>query len=611
MSERFDSGLEAEFEPGSGPEQTMGDATRAVDAQRDHSLIMMVDDDLLAIDAIEAFLADAGYENYVGISDSTEALARIEAERPDALLLDLQMPKVSGFDILEEMNTRPSLARVPILVLTSATDADTKLKCLELGCTDFLAKPVDPSELALRLRNVLAAKAFQDRLTYYDPLTGLPNRKRFLERLATVVSSRAQRSGISAVLHLGLDQFQRINDSMGLVAADKLLQHVSQRLVDRVRSRDRSADADERGLRTEISRLGGDEFCVLVVDAPDAGAVEAIARRVLSIFDHPFEVDGRESFLAASIGIAISPRDASGPVGLLRCASTAMAHAKTQGGNALAFYSSELKAESARRLALTNDLRKAIGRDELVLWYQPKVNLESGRIEGAEALMRWEHPELGLVFPDTFIPLAEESNLISAMGAWAIHEAARQHRDWLDRHGQALRVSVNVSGEQFADAHLPELVSHALSEAGIGPEALCVEITETVVMRDAETSIRCLERLREMGIELSVDDFGTGYSSLAYLKRLPVDELKIDRSFVKDLHVDRDDRAIVAAVILMARALGLRVVAEGVEETEQLSFLRARRCNAYQGYLFSRPVPAAEFSRLLEGGKPSAEIPRR
>jgi EAL domain-containing protein (putative c-di-GMP-specific phosphodiesterase class I) len=325
-----------------------------------------------------------------------------------------------------------------------------------------------------------------------------------------------------------------------------------------------------------------------------------VAQRLLKAMAKPFLIEGQELFLTASIGIAIFPHDSEEPEGLLRCATTALAHAKDCGRNSYRFYSSELNASSAERLALTSDLWKALDRDELVLWYQPKVDIAKGTICSAEALIRWQHPELGLLFPDTFIPLAEEGGLIGTLGEWVIREAARQHERWREEGLGSIRISVNVSGDQFADSGLPAIVLDALQEANSGPEALCVEMTESVVMRDAETSILCLEALREMGIRLSIDDFGTGYSSLSYLKRLPIDELKIDRSFVQDLHRDENDRAIAKVIIAMAHTLGLSVVAEGVEIPEHLEFLRSQGCEQYQGYLFSRPVPPDVFAGLLD-----------
>ena len=281
----------------------------------------------------------------------------------------------------------------------------------------------------------------------------------------------------------------------------------------------------------------------------------------------------------------------------------ALANAKDRGRNTYQFYSSDLNVESMKRLGLTNDLRKALGREELILWYQPKVDVAKGTICGAEALIRWQHPDLGLLFPDVFIPLAEEGGLIGALGEWVIREAARQHERWREEGLGSIRVSVNVSGDQFADAGLPAIVLDALQAANSGAEALCVELTESVVMRDPEEGIHCLEALREMGIWLSIDDFGTGYSSLSYLKRLPIDELKIDRSFVRDLHSEENDRAIAAAIIAMAHTLGLSVAAEGVEIPEHLAFLRSQGCEEYQGYLFSRPVPADAFADLLDGSR--------
>jgi diguanylate cyclase (GGDEF)-like protein len=548
--------------------------------------VMMVDDEPTTLEVIEAFLEGEGYSRFVSTTDSREALPMAQRERPDLVLLDLVMPHVGGFDILTAIRDDEALKHTPVIILTSATDGPTKLEALELGATDFLSKPVDPSELALRLRNTLAARAYQERLTYYDRLTDLPNRLLFLQQLESELRRAGREDTKCSVVHLGLNRFKEINDTLGISVGDALLKVVAERL--------------ERCSPSQPARVGGDEFSLVLPRVQTSQDAARIAKRLLEALRDPFQVEGQDLFLTASIGLAVSPDDGVDSETLLKHASVAASHAKRTGDNSYEFYRSSLNAESAERLSLESQLRGALECEELRLYYQPVLDVASGRIVGAEALMRWKHPELGLLLPGRFIHIAEQTDLVRLLGEWAIGEACRQSKSWGGQGLPQIRVSVNVSGRQFDTEGLIQTISNALAVTDMEPSQLVLELTERQIMENPRRTALMLAALKDAGLKIAIDDFGTGYSSLAFLKRFPLDELKIDRSFIQDLPGDRDDAAIVSAIIALAHNLGLRVVAEGVETPEQLEFLRERGCDLYQGFLFSRAIPAAEWPSFFK-----------
>jgi len=558
------------------------------------ALVMMVDDEPINIEVTQIHLEDAGYEHFVSTSDSTAALAMLADTRPDVLLLDLMMPGMSGFDILTEMAALNVLKDVPTIVLTSSVDAETKLKALELGATDFLAKPVDASELVLRLRNTLAAKAYRDRLANYDTLTGLPNRNTFMDRLDWALKHSERSGARGAVLHLGIDEFRKVNEALGPAAGDAVLRDIAQRLEVSLRSTDTvSRVAGEP--QPSLSRMSGDEFMLLLPVIGTSDDAARIGERIRDAISQPVHSAGHELAITCSIGIALFPADGVTPDNVVKNAGTAMAYAKECGKNTMRFYSSELNARALQKLSLTNELRRALERDELRLFYQPKVDLQSGVVLGAEALVRWQHPERGLVPPGEFIPLAEENGLVVPLGNWVMREACRQSREWQLAGRRVPRISVNVSSHQFRQGDLREILAGILTETGADPQNLTLELTEGVIMDNAAGNLETLRRLKEMGMKLSIDDFGTGYSSLSYLNKFPLDELKIDRSFVMEIKGPDERCAIITAIIAMAHSLALRVVAEGVETEPQRAYLAAEGCDEYQGYFKSKPVPAGEF----------------
>jgi diguanylate cyclase (GGDEF)-like protein len=498
------------------------------------------------------------------------------------------------------------LQDVPTIVLTSSTDSRTKLKALELGATDFLAKPVDSSELVLRLRNTLAAKAYRDRLANYDLLTGLPNRHTFMDRLAWALSHASRYRHMGAVLHVGLDDFKKINEALGPGLGDAMLQQVARRLEHCLRSTDTIGRVDASRQRPSLSRVSGDEFTILLPEVSRSEDAARAAERVLAEISAPVHLSEHEINVTCSIGITVFPDDGGEKDNVLRNAGAAMHYAKACGKNVARFYSSDLNARALQKLSVATQLRRGLERDELVLHYQPKVDIASGIVVGAEALVRWQHPERGLVMPGEFVPLAEENGLITPLGEYVLRAACRQSAQWRAAGYDVPRISVNVSSHQFGQSNLVAVVEKALRDFGARAQDLTLELTEGTMMDSTGQNVETLLQLKAIGTKLSIDDFGTGFSSLSYLSRFPIDELKIDRSFVIQIEKPGDRCAIITAIIAMAHSLGLTVVAEGIETEAQLAFLAANACDEYQGYLKSKPVPAEEFAaRFLVSNAPA------
>lgn len=428
------------------------------------------------------------------------------------------------------------------------------------------------------------------RMAYYDPLTGLPNRHLFEDRMQMAMAQARRRGLQVGVLFLDLDRFKLVNDSFGHAFGDKLLRLVARRL----------GQAIDTG--QTLARTGGDEFIVLLPDVERESEVEEAARRLLHVMQMPFELEGRELYVTASIGVVLFPLHGEDPQTLVRNADIAMYRAKESGRNTYEVYSALLDLGMVQRLSMESDLHRALQREELVLHYQPIVNVETGEIVGVEALVRWLHPERGVLYPDAFIPLAEDSGLIVPLGEWVLRAACRQAIAWQEAGAGPLFISVNLSPRQMRQ-ELASVVAQVLRETGLSPSHLMLEVTEGAIMVEMERAISLLLSLRGMGVQVCVDDFGTGHSSLSHLKMLPVDVIKVDRSFVWDMVGNRADAAIVASVVTLAQALGLRVIAEGVETEEQAALLRRMGCREMQGFLFSRPLPEAEMTELLARGR--------
>ncbi|MDD5250913.1 MAG: EAL domain-containing protein [Rhodocyclaceae bacterium] len=429
-----------------------------------------------------------------------------------------------------------------------------------------------------------------ERKSNFDDLTGLPNRNLLADRLAHAIE-RGQREGDTlAVLTLNLDRFKSINDSLGRSAGDDVLREVAARLDRLVRKTD------------SLARIDGDEF-VLVAEATELGVGNRLAQPILAALAQPFHVGTREFFLSGSIGIALFPKDGDNGETLVKNAVAAMYQAKAQGGDCFRFYAAEMNARSLDRLDMENGLRRALERGEFVLHYQPQLNLRNGEIIGAEALVRWQSPERGLVSPAEFIPLAEETGLIVPLGEWVLRTACAQNKAWQDAGLPPMTIAVNLSARQFAAQNIVELAGQVLQETRLDPSYLELELTESAVMADADAFIHATEKLKGLAITLTIDDFGTGFSSLSYLKRFAIDRLKIDQSFVRDITHDPNSAAIAVAIISLSHNLKLSALAEGVETEAQLNFLRARDCDEMQGFYFSKPLPAAEMEQLLRAGR--------
>jgi diguanylate cyclase (GGDEF)-like protein/PAS domain S-box-containing protein len=438
-------------------------------------------------------------------------------------------------------------------------------------------------------------------LAYYDGITGLPNRQYFIERLQHALMQSRRHDRQLGVVSLDLDQFKRINDTLGHTAGNELLISVAARLAEVVRGDDTLARNDDDSADA-LARLDGDEFSLLISELSQYHDAARVARRLLEALRKPFHVAGQEVFVSASIGLALYPLDGEDAETLIKNAGAAMHFAKDQGRDNYQFYSRAMNSTALEKLAMESQLRKALDRDELILHYQPKIRASTGEVIGLEALIRWQHPELGMVPPVSFIKLAEDTGLIVPIGNWVLHEAARQNIVWQREGLRPVHVGVNIASLHFRQGKLTQSVATALATSRLEPGYLELEVTESMLMDSMEATLKTLFELKEMGVRLAIDDFGTGYSSLAYLKRFPLESLKIDRSFVKDLPSNTEDVAITKAIIAMAHSLKLSVVAEGVETTEQFAFLQQHGCDLIQGFLFSRPVPAQEIPALLTRG---------
>ena len=441
-------------------------------------------------------------------------------------------------------------------------------------------------------------------LAYYDLVTGLPNRAHLYDMIALAQTRCAKQSSKFALLFLDLDHFKQVNDTLGHNAGDLLLRQVSSRLSQAIRQRPSQGAANEQKVKGSspeaIARLGGDEFVVLVdyVDRVEDAAY--VARRICKTLSESFNLEGNEVRITTTIGISLFPDDGTSADKLLKHADVAMYHAKEQGRNGYQFYSQSIHQLALERFAMERDLRKTLESDGFHLEYQPKVSIKTGDVTGLEALVRWQHPERGSVSPVDFIPLAEETGLIVPLGEWVLHTACKQMVEWIDAGVQPFIMAVNCSAIQLVRTDMAKVIKEALDSTGLNPAYLEIELTESLLMQDVEEGIKILQALKDLGLHVSIDDFGTGFSSLSYLKRLPVDKLKIDQSFIKDLTTDPGDAAIVTSMITLAHNLDLTVVAEGVEDAEQLGFLRAERCDEVQGYLISKPMPGENFTSWME-----------
>jgi diguanylate cyclase (GGDEF)-like protein/PAS domain S-box-containing protein len=544
----------------------------------DHSseMIMIADADFLLIDVNPACCRLTGFDRQELIGGDIRTLQSSHQDEHFARRI-METLGQSGRWQGELWSRRRDGETFPALVAISAVKSETG------AVSHYVAVASDISKLR-------DTEARLQHLTQFDPLTDLPNRLLFQDRLEQALIHAARNSGVVGVLSLDLDNFKEINDTLGFQAGDQVLQMVARRVASRVRKSD------------SVARLGSDEFAVILreLNRNESGAL--VAQRILEVLNKPFALAGKEFYLTASIGLALYPDDAEAGEELARKAGAAMDFAKQQGKNRYQFFSAELNSRAHERLLLKTGLRRALERHEFLLHYQAKFDSQSGTLSGVEALVRWQHPDRGLVPPLQFIPLAEEAGLIVPLGEEVLRLACAQNRDWRQRGFAPLRVAVNLSAHQFRDAALVEVVARVLAETGLPATALELEITESALMLDTYRAYDTLCKFKEMGITIALDDFGTGYSSLSYLKRFPVDTLKIDYTFVKNIFANAEDAAIVKAIIAMARSLKMRTIAEGVETEEQRVFLREQGCDEVQGYVAGMPAPAVEVERFLLRG---------
>ena len=572
--------------------------------------ILIVDDELQNRKLLEALLKPEGYLTRTA-TNGAEALASIAQCAPDLILLDVMMPGMDGHELATLLKANPTTSDIPIIMVTAQIDRSARLAGLSAGAEEFLTKPVDRAELWIRVRNLLRLKAYGDflknhssmlelevqartadfeHLAHYDPVTGLPNRKLFYETLEKTLNQASDNGQMVAVLFIDLDHFKNVNDTLGHAIGDELLLQFSNRLVRCVHTRD------------TVGRLGGDEFAVILTMQDGLHNATVVANKIRDVLREPFDLKGHDVTVTASIGITVHPDDASDPETLLKYADTAMYRAKQAGRDTFRFFTAQMNTEALAQITLEKAVRKAVENGEFVLCYQPKVQLSSGRVIGLEALLRWQRPGHGLVSPGDFIPVLEETGLIVRVGTWVIAEACRQIGVWMRSAIGPMQISVNVSGRQFIEGDLEGDVVKALAAHGIPAELLELELTESSLMANTERTITTLQNLKKLGVKLSIDDFGTGYSSLAYLCRFPIDKLKIDIAFIRDITTTPDAAAVALTIIRMAHGLKLSVIAEGVETAAQLAYLRRLGCDQIQGYYFSTPVSVLELEPMLLAG---------
>ncbi len=460
---------------------------------------------------------------------------------------------------------------------------------LELKTSQFHIQ--NRSLLITTARDISERKEIEQRITYmasYDSLTQLPNRSLLQDRIQQVLAHNRRHNLKAAVLFVDLDRFKIINDTLGHDFGDSVLQVVANRMVAEVRSED------------TVARQGGDEFIILLSDITNPDDAALIAQKIMESLSQPMHINGKELYIGTSIGIAIFPDDGDDMATLLKNSDIAMYHAKESGRGNYQFFSEKMNADASEKQSLTSYLRYAVERNELFLVYQPVVDMISGEMTGMEVLLRWQHPVLGLISPDKFIPLAEESGLILPIGEWVLRSACKQLSAWQKQGYEVPRLAINLSAKQFQQKAMDEIIAAILKETGVDPRFIGIEITESMLLHNIDEVVQTLLKLSDMGLEISIDDFGTGYSSLSYLKRFHIDKLKIDKSFVNDIATHPDDAAIVKAIIAMAHGLSMKVVSEGVETQAQLDFLRMHGCEQYQGYIFSKPLTASEIVTKLK-----------
>jgi diguanylate cyclase (GGDEF)-like protein len=544
------------------------------------STILVVDDDPMCAKLLTA-LFETDHHVHVA-TNGAEALTLVEEVTPDIILLDVMMPVKNGYEVCRELKQRAATAEIPVIFITARNDFEAELIGLEAGAVDYIGKPINPAVVMRRVHTHLQLKKARDSLGVLantDPLTGVGNRRMGLDRIESLLAQRRRTGEAVAVLLIDLDRFKQVNDNLGHKAGDEVLSEVARRFGDCLRDTD------------VLARLGGDEFLIGLsgLDAPEKAAV--VAQRVIDCLSESPLTGRGDLDLTPSIGIAIAPADAPDLTGLLKFADQAMYTAKDEGRARYRFFSRDIHDRAVAKARREDRLRHAVAEQRFELHFQEQVDLESGALVSVEALLRATDPELGS--PAQFVPLAEELSLMDELGAFSLLNSLRQMQRWKANGLLLERVAVNVSAKQFQDPQLASRIARALEDYAISPDLLEIEVTETAAMHSAEDAIRSLKAIKDLGVAIAIDDFGTGYSSLAYLRRFPIDRIKIDRAFVMNLESHPEDVEIVKAIISLAKTMRLSVLAEGVETQGQWAVLRDLGCELAQGYLFGKPKPAA------------------
>ncbi|PLX95479.1 MAG: diguanylate cyclase [Desulfuromonas sp.] len=570
--------------------------------------ILVVDDSATIRMLLRASLEEEGFR-VIEACCGQEAIALFEKIRPDAILLDVDMPGLDGFETCQEIRSRSGGEHVPILMVTGRDDTKSILRAFEVGATDFFNKPINQAILKHRVHYMLRAsdalrksREKQEQihhLAFFDQLTGLANRSLFKASLEKALQESKGSDKQLAVLFLDLDRFKKINDTLGHHVGDLLLQSVATRIDNCIRETDAVTRSSEDESISCVSRLGGDEFTILLTDLETPGDAGKVARRIIDNIRQPHDLEDYEVFVTSSVGISLFPNDGEDADTLMKNADTAMYHSKEHGRNRLQFYKKSLNNCAAERLELENDLRRALAHQQFIVHYQPQADPQSGQIVGAEALLRWQHPTHGTVLPHKFIPLAEDLGLMPEITNWVLCTVCQQIEFWQEKGKIGVPVSVNISSYQFNQQKIPKMIGQILQDYPVDPGNLQLELPESVLLEHGQSAKAILTKLKEQGVGIAIDNFGTGHSSLTYLKSFPIDALKIDRSFIKDLSTDPNDTAIIRAIVALAHNLDLGVIAKGVEREDQLNFLRRIGCGKIQGPLVHKALPAEEFTPLL------------
>ena len=570
--------------------------------------ILIAEDEPSLRENLQWLLEMEGY-SVTAARDGLEAFESACLSPPDLVLTDVMMPNLDGYGLVKALRETSATATVPIIMLTAKADRSDVRTGMNLGADDYLTKPYRREELLDAVRARLARSSSLEstaqrlqaearEATQRDALTALPGRDLFGQRLQAAIALATENPTTLGVVTLGLDGFSKINESLGATVGDKVLCEVADRLREHMQSHLPGPGYDS------VARLGSDLFAIRTDGGIGGPALEQMCAQLLDLLAQPYSVEGHTLFLTASAGASLYPEHADSALGMLLHAESALHHAKPQGPGTVRVFDAAMNQQVARRLQIHNALHGAMANNELDLFYQPQVCISNGALVGFEALLRWKHPTLGWISPAEFIPVAEESGFIVKIGAWAMRTAAHQAAQWHAAGHLNFRMAVNLSVRQFVANNLQDLVKNVLSETGLPPHMLELEVTESLALHSVATTLGTLHACKALGVKLAMDDFGTGYSSLAYLKRYPLDSLKIDQTFVRNITQDEGDAAITRAIVAMAHSFGMSVIAEGVETLEQLDFLRMLGCEEFQGYLFSKPVPAAQAVVCFEGFSP-------